>query len=328
MIEEPITERPIAEEPIAKERSTEDPFVEEAFMEDTFAEEAFMEDTYAEESFAEEPFVEESFVEEQPAQKTPASAYVDSAAQTDSAAAPSLTLGDISHVSLEPQVPVDAILRKTADSTTQTEHAPQLQSASHPQSPTSKVTSTTTEEETTVPSLPWANRSPMTRSKREEMALELLKAHMYPPPPILPPNQSSIEIKEAPEDPLWDFDHEAKMKEIRARPTRKQIFGKVALSRVAGNDALTRLNKIVLGKDRLKTINVYKGYTEEQIAEEKRLNAREGYYETMEELLNMPDRVVPFIHEGQLAFRDYTPATVSSHEFESPRCEKLTFSCE
>jgi hypothetical protein len=115
-----------------------------------------------------------------------------------------------------------------------------------------------------------------------------------------------------PENPdSFYFDHEAKMKEIRARPTRKQIFGKVAESRVKGRDALTKLNKIVLGKQRLEKVNMYKGYTEEEIAEEKRLNEPEGFYNNMEELLNLPHQVVPFIHEGQLAFRDYVPAPVS-----------------
>lgn len=149
----------------------------------------------------------------------------------------------------------------------------------------------------------------MTRAKYEKKALKLLKEYMYPNPK--PTRDQAEDPSQEEPDPFF-FDREAKMEEIRARPTRKQIFGKVALSRVAGNDALSRMNQIVLGKDRLETVNLYKGYTEEEIEEEKRLNAQEGYYENLEELLNLPQRVVPLIHEQQLAFRDYAPAPVSS----------------
>ena len=261
---------------------------------------SIFEQLIAEEPITEEPIAEEPVVEDQLVIKALSNAYVNSAVQTDSAAVPSLALGNITHIGLEPQAPVEiapAVLRQNVDSTTQTEHAPEPQAAPHlPQ------------KEKTGHSVPKTKSGPMTRAKYEKKALKLLKEYMYRPQEPQPDQVEAPPQEEA--DPFF-FDREAKMAEIRARPTRKQIFGKVALSRVAGNDALTRLNKIVLGKDRLETVNLYKGYTEEEIAEEKRLNAQEGHYENLEELLNLPQRVVPLIHEQQLAFRDYAPAPVS-----------------
>ena len=108
----------------------------------------------------------------------------------------------------------------------------------------------------------------------EESGLRLLDSLMYPtkeeakkpmfkytefiwPAHLEPPPQQDP-------DSVF-FDHEAKMEEIRARPTRKQIFGKVALSRVAGNDALTKLNEVKLGKQRIDQVNIYYRFDKDAI---------------------------------------------------------------
>jgi hypothetical protein len=268
---------------------------------------------------AKEPITEESTVEEPLVENTPTNNYADLAVQTDLATAPLLALGDITHISLEPQAPVQvapAVVRETANSTTQTEHPPEQQAAPQRETSLPEVPSTTAQEEPTGPSLPWTNSRPLTQAELDKEGLRILKEYMYPTQetrsngtkphssdPLQAPQQETP-------DPFF-FDHEAKMEEIRARPTRKEIFGKIAKSRIAGNDALTKLNKMKLGKQRLETVDMYKGYTEEEIEEEKRLNSQEGYYNNLEELLNLPQQVVPLIHEGQLAFRDYAPALVS-----------------
>jgi hypothetical protein len=279
----------------------------------------------------EEPITEEPIVEEPLVENTPTNNYVDLAVQTDSAAVTSLALGDITHISLEPRAleqVATAAVRETADSTTQTEHVPEQQAVPQPQPSLPEVPSTTAQEGPTGPSLPWTNSRPMTQAELDKEGLRILREIMHPTQETRSNGTKSTQEarsnrttrssdnlqapqQEEPESDPFFFDHEAKMEEIRARPTRKKIFGKIAESRIAGNDALTRLNKIKLGKQRLGTFNMYKGYTEEQIAEEKRLNSQEGYYNTLEELLNLPQQVVPLIHEGQLAFRDYAPALVS-----------------
>ncbi|KAH0294110.1 hypothetical protein M436DRAFT_81808 [Aureobasidium namibiae CBS 147.97] len=294
-----------------QERPSHEPLLQEHHK-------SIFEQLIAEEPISKEPIAEEPVVEEQLVTKTPWNAYVNSAAQTDLAAAPSLALGNITHVSLEPEAPVGiapAVFRQHKDSATQTERAPEPQAAPHllPQALPAAA-----QDETTGPSVPKTKSGPMTRAKYEKKALKLLKEYMYRPQE---PQTDQGEAPAQEEADPFSFDREAKMAEIRARPTCKQIFGKVALSRVAGNDALTRLNKIVLGKDRLETVNLYKGYTEEEIAEEKRLNAQEGHYENLEELLNLPQRVVPLIHEQQLAFRDYAPAPNGSRRV--PRAKHI-----
>ncbi|KAG9841481.1 hypothetical protein KCU98_g8007, partial [Aureobasidium melanogenum] len=271
----------------------------------------------------EDPPAEESRAEEQLIRESLMKVYTNSAAQTDSPAASSFALGKITQISLEPQAPVKVVpqtVRETADSTTQTENLPELQAAPIPQPPLPPVQSTTTQGETTKSSKrkTYKDKRPLTQARVDKWALKLLDSFMYP----TKDNWSSEALKHR--DLLWPehletppqlnpdpltFDHEAKMEEIRARPTRKQIFGKVALSRVAGNDALTKLNEIKLGKQRIDEVNIYKGYTEEEIEEEKRLNEQEGYYNTVEELLGLPQQVVPQIYEQQLAFRDYAPVS-------------------
>ncbi|KAH0031014.1 hypothetical protein KCU90_g20813, partial [Aureobasidium melanogenum] len=271
----------------------------------------------------EEPLAEDSRAEEQLTRESLMKVYTNSAAQTDSPAASSFALGTITQISLEPQAPVQVVpqaVRETADSTTQTENPPELQAAPIPQPPLPPVQSTTTQGETTESSKRKIdkNKRPLTQARMDKWALKTLDSFMYP----TKGNWSTEILKHRnlfwPEhfeatpqlhpDPLT-FDHEAKMEEIRARPTRKQIFGKVALSRVAGNDALTKLNEVKLGKQRIGEVDIYKGYTEEEIEEEKRLNEQEGYYNTVEELLGLPEKVVPQIYEQQLAFRDYAPVS-------------------
>lgn len=272
----------------------------------------------------EEPSTEGLRAKEQLIKEPLIKAYTDSAAQTDSPAASSFALGTITQISLEPQAPVKVTseaAHETAESSTQTEILPELQAALHPQPPQPPVQITTTQEETTKKSRPKKDKTskrPMTQAAMEESGLRLLDSLMYPtkeeakkpmfkytefiwPAHLEPPPQQDP-------DSVF-FDHEAKMEEIRARPTRKQIFGKVALSRVAGNDALTKLNEVKLGKQRIDQVNIYKGYTDEEIEEEKKLNDREGYYNTVEELLGLPQQVVPQIYEQQLAFRDYAPVS-------------------
>ena len=53
-----------------------------------------------------------------------------------------------------------------------------------------------------------------------------------------------------------------------------------------------------------------KGYTEEERRREIEENQKEGCYDTLEELFDMPQQVVPFIHEQQLAFREYAPVSL------------------
>ncbi|KAH0256489.1 hypothetical protein KCU91_g16893, partial [Aureobasidium melanogenum] len=271
----------------------------------------------------EDPPAEESRAEEQLIRESLMKVYTNSAAQTDSPAASSFALGTITQISFEPQASVEVVpqaVRETADSTTQTENLPELQAAPIPQPLLPSVQSTTTQGGTTKSSKRKTDKDkrPLTQARMDKWALKTLDSFMYPTKDkwsteILkhrdlfwpehfgkPPNLNP--------DPLT-FDHEAKMEEIRARPTRKQIFGKVALSRVAGNDALTKLNEVKLGKQRIDEVNIYKGYTEEEIEEEKRLNEQEGYYNTVEELLGLPQQVVPQIYEQQLAFRDYAPVS-------------------
>lgn len=300
------------EGPQPQERPSFEPLLQGCLRQELPLGELIAEELIAEEPVTEKIATEESDMKGRLDTKAPMTTYANSAVQTDSATKGSLALGDIAHISLEPQAPVDiapASLRKTVDISTQTERAKKSRKA--PRLPPSlpKVPPAAAQEVTAGPSPPKTSSRPMTRAKYEKKALKLLNEYMYPDPI---PTRDHVEPPPQEEPDPFFFDHEAKMEEIMARPTRKQIFGKVALSRVAGNDALTRLNKIVLGKDRLETVNLYKGYTEEEIEEEKRLNAQEGYYENLEELLNLPQRIVPLIHEQQLAFRDYAPAPVGS----------------
>ncbi|KAG9947128.1 hypothetical protein KCU85_g5989, partial [Aureobasidium melanogenum] len=261
--------------------------------------------------------------EEQLVKKSLLKAYTNSAVQTDSPATSSFALGTITQISLEPQAPIiiaPEVVHETAESFTQTENLSELQAAHVPQPPLPSVQPTTTQGETTESSKSKSktdktDKRPWTQARVERWRLRLLDCYMYPTEKKW--NEEALKQK----DNFWEhlqtppnlnpdpltFDHEAKMEEIRARPTRKQIFGKVALSRVAGNDALTKLNEMKLGKQRIDHVDYYKGYTEEEIAEEKRLNEQEGYYNTVEELLGLPQQVVPQIYEQQLAFRDYAP---------------------
>ncbi|KAI4849627.1 hypothetical protein E4T44_03230 [Aureobasidium sp. EXF-8845] len=286
------------------------------------------------EPITEKPLTEGAIEEQELAEKLPTKIYTDLAVQTDPPVASTLALGDITHISLEPRVAVQAaaaIVRRTVNSTTQTEYAPKQQEATQPQPVLPWDLPTKVQEETADSSLPKSKNLPLTEAQLEaqleKKRLKILHELMYPPPQRTRPDGTNSlsndgpEVPEAEDPDSFYFDHEAKMEEIRARPTRKQIFGKVHLSRVEGRDALTKLNKMVLGKQRLEKINMYKGYTEEQIAEQKRLNEPEGFYNNLEELLNLPPQVVPFIHEGQLAFRDYVPAPNGSRRV--PRAKHI-----
>ncbi|KAH0364087.1 hypothetical protein KCU65_g6985, partial [Aureobasidium melanogenum] len=316
-LEEPL----IQEQPHDKSSSQQnvEHIHQEPLHEEPPAEEVRAEESHAGESRAEEQLVKEPLTK----------AYTNSAVQTDSPATSSFALGTITQISLEPKAPVvvaPEVVRETAESSTQTENLPELDAAPIPQPPIPSVQTTTTQGETTQTPKPKSksksksktgktSKPPLTQARVERWRLRILDKFMYPTaekwrPEALEQKDTFWEHLQTPPnlnpDPLT-FDHEAKMEEIRARPTRKQIFGKVALSRVAGNDALTKLNEMKLGKQRIEHVNYYKGYTEEEIAEEKRLNEQEGYYNTVEELLGLPQQVVPQIYEQQLAFRDYAP---------------------
>ncbi|CAD0089251.1 unnamed protein product [Aureobasidium vineae] len=261
-----------------------------------------------------EPLHEEGLTEEPHAEEQHINTYADSAVQTDLPAASVFAIGTITQIDLEPQAPMQVshtAVCEIVDSTTQTENPPAPQAAPDARKRLPRVQPTKAQKKTTDPSLQKTSKRPVTRAQFEKCALALLDTYMYKETSLVWPDHLKGPPQENP-DPL-SFDHEAKMKEIRARPTRKQIFGKVALSRVAGNDALTRLNGIKLGKQRAGEVDIYKGHTDEQMEEQKKLNAQEGYYSTMEELLNLPQQVVPHIYEQQLAFRDYAPVS---------RCER------
>ncbi|KAK6007681.1 hypothetical protein QM012_004495 [Aureobasidium pullulans] len=271
-----------------------------------------------------EPLYKERQAEEQLMRESLVRNYTESAAQTNSPTASLFALGTITQISLEPQASAKVAhedVSGTAESSTQTDDLPDRLAALHSQPALPPVEQTTIQGEATKKSRLKTGKTgkrPITQAKFETTCLKLLDKMMYPTkdkwtPEVLR-NMDQIWPKhlETPPQEKPDsifFDHEAKMAEIRARPTRKQIFGKVALSRIAGNDALTKLNQMKLGKQRIDEVNIYKGYTEEQIEEEKKLNEQEGHYNTVEELLGLPQQVVPQIYEQQLAFRDYAPVS-------------------
>ncbi|KAI5199106.1 hypothetical protein E4T39_06398 [Aureobasidium subglaciale] len=262
----------------------------------------------------------DAFLKGQPLSKS----YADSAIQTDSLTTSVLALAKVSQISLEPRAAVEvelATVNKTTNSTTQTE--PDFQVAHQNQVSPPEAQAIVGAEEVAVPSSPKTNgHDPEAEFDKERLAL--LEEMMYPTNPSIPRWPTHLEDTlpiSSSYPPI-----EVSLDEIRARPTRKQIFGKVGLSRLANNDALTQLNAIKLGSQNIGNVNIHKGYTEEEVKEEKRLNEPEGYYDTLEEMLNMPPRVVPFIHEQQLAFRDFAPVSFEMGEL---RLEdgSLTFLC-
>ena len=120
------------------------------------------------------------------------------------------------------------------------------------------------------------------------------------PNPFLP---SSSDTEE-------EIDYEAKQAEIRARPTRKQIFNKVHLSRLAGNDTASKLARLELGAG---DVDQSKGKREVQMDGTERHpldpEIEPDLFDSLDELMGIPRRVVPFMHENQLAFRDFTPVS-------------------
>ncbi|KAI5239442.1 hypothetical protein E4T43_06734 [Aureobasidium subglaciale] len=233
--------------------------------------------------------------------------YADCASQTDSPVTSVLALAKVSQISLEPRAPVEVepiTVKTTVDSTTQTDL--ELQVALQNQVSPPEVQATAGAEKAAAPSSPTTNgHDPEVEFDKERLAL--LEEMMYPTKPSTP--RWPTHVKAALPEPSPSSPAEAFLDEIRARPTRKQIFGKVGLSRLANNDAITQLNAINLGSQNIGKVNIHKGYTEEEVQEEKRLNEPEGFYDTMEEMLNMPLTVVPFIHDQQLAFRDFAPVS-------------------
>ncbi|KAK5114947.1 hypothetical protein LTR85_009985 [Meristemomyces frigidus] len=108
-------------------------------------------------------------------------------------------------------------------------------------------------------------------------------------------------------DPANQFDKEAKIAEIKKRPTRKQMFGKPAMySRLGSNNETAK----PLQAARTSTPNSLRGSAERT----KRptsfsafpLEENVTHYDTLEEFFDLPANPIPFIHHGQLAYRDGT----------------------
>lgn len=109
--------------------------------------------------------------------------------------------------------------------------------------------------------------------------------------------------------------HEDKMEEIRARPTRKQMFGKQGVSRLKGNDASTRLTKLKLGLQRSE--DRYKPSIQEPLdlmeIDPKPLTeeVEPEEFASLEELLGLPRVVMPTVSDNQMAFADRTQVSGS-----------------
>ncbi|KAI5256832.1 hypothetical protein E4T42_01516 [Aureobasidium subglaciale] len=285
LLQKSLSERPLLEELLPQELQLNRPEPQEPSPQRSFSDES----------------LPDAPIEERPSPKL----YADCAIQTDSPVTSVLALAKVSQISLEPRAPVEVepvTVKTTVDSTTQTDR--ELQVALQNQVSPPEVQATAGVEEAAAPSSPTTNgHDPEVEFDKERLAL--LEEMMYPTKPSTPRWPTHLKAtlsKPSPSSPA-----EASLDEIRARPTRKQIFGKVGLSRLANNDAITQLNAIKLGSQNIGNVNIHKGYTEEEVQEEKRLNEPEGFYNTMEEMLNMPPTVVPFIHDQQLAFRDFAP---------------------
>lgn len=126
------------------------------------------------------------------------------------------------------------------------------------------------------------------------------------------PRFSALSLYEGHPEYLPDgpgHDTEAKAREIRSRPTRKQVFGKTTLSRLAGNDLGSSLKSVKLGcqPGAGSSTQVVQGKSTDVGSDQDRL-IRE--FASLGELLGLPSLVVPMIHENQLAFRDGTQVSL------------------
>lgn len=156
--------------------------------------------------------------------------------------------------------------------------------------------------------------SPNCNSDYDSEAELLANAHSLLKQMLIPkwtsPSTHPNTFLPSPSDTEDEMDYEAKQAEIRSRLTRKQIFNKVHLSRLAGNDSASRLARLELGSGDMDQ------------SKEKRKEEMEGVerhpldpeiepdlFDNLDELMGIPRRVVPFMHENQLAFRDFMPVS-------------------
>ncbi|TIA09177.1 hypothetical protein D6C80_08774 [Aureobasidium pullulans] len=257
-------------------------------------------------SLPQEPLSHDLLSEEPVVEEPPRRTYADSAAQTSLPVRFALALGKISQIGLEPRVPAvtPATARTTANSTTQTENRPEPQIA-HPvlsRAPTIQLPTPQAEPIEPIESRPLQENGHDAEADFEKDCLSLLEEMLYPTNPTTPSWPSHLQNPSNLSPTL-----SVPLSVIQARPTRKQIFGKNELSRINPNACLNRLNAIKLGAQNIGNIVRGKGYTEEERRREIEENQKEGCYDTLEELFDMPQQVVPFIHEQQLAFREYAP---------------------
>lgn len=114
--------------------------------------------------------------------------------------------------------------------------------------------------------------------------------------------------------------YEDKIDEIRARPSRKQIFGKQGVSRLKGHDASARLGTIKLGLQRLEVggkshalAGEYESPGLTAISQEAAYGEFESEaFGSLEELLGLPKVVVTTLCDNQLAFRDGSEVSKSN----------------
>lgn len=265
---------------------------------------------HADEPQADEPQINEPRVEteantatEEPKEKStfePASIALELTATQD------VDMAEVDFVQdhvIEPQrtaVEIDPMVEDTSIPAETSNELRTIQRLESPQqSPAAEAELTTAPLQETKQSLPWAIEDPDSDSDSEMMknAQAILKQLMWPEP-AEPTGGPTYYTQRTDEDE--SFDEEAKMEEIRRRPKRKHIFNKLGRSRLAGNDATARLGKIKLGAQNIKSPETARRGKAVK-------NAEPGYYNSLEEMFDMPQQIKPFIHETQLAFRDYTP---------------------
>lgn len=107
-------------------------------------------------------------------------------------------------------------------------------------------------------------------------------------------------------DPANSFDKEAKIAEIKKRPSRKQMFKKPAMySRLCSNDDEPASKPQAT---RTSTPNSFCAAERTGKALRRTFPLQENltHYDTLEEFFGLPANPMPFIHHGQLAYRDGT----------------------
>ncbi|KAK6396673.1 hypothetical protein LTR65_008571 [Meristemomyces frigidus] len=111
--------------------------------------------------------------------------------------------------------------------------------------------------------------------------------------------------------PENQFDKDAKIAEIKKRPSRKQMFKKPAMySRLGSNDEPPK----ALQATRTSTPTSLRGSTERTSRPARKQSSFSTFsqeenvthFDTLEEFFDLPANPIPFIHHGQLAYRDGT----------------------